>query len=198
MSHGGSREAIEEILAGGGEVADEFAEGNLGGLLLVGDAEEAGELGFEMAECAEAGSGFREMIEGAAEEVVERRIGMVRLDGGLEKLAAVGGEKRGVVGFTEALAPIVDDDFAEGVEVAAARAGEIDLAAEEEIEFSCEGAFRAERAFRDGADEAVVFGEPVDDETGVGETGQAGDDGGHGTWKGLDPKSEIWNGENFS
>lgn len=150
---------------------------------MVGDAEEAGELGFEMTECAEAGSGSGDVIEGAAEEVVERWIGVVRFDGGFEKLAAVGGEEGGVVGFPEAFAPVVDGDFAEGVEVSAAGAGEVDLAAEEEIEFSGEGAFRAERAFGDGADEAVVFGEPVDDETGVGETGQAGDDGGHGRGK---------------
>jgi hypothetical protein len=85
----------------------------------VGDAEALGELGFEVAEGAEGCALGVDVVEGAAEEVVEEGFGVAGFDGDFEELAAVGGEECGGVVAAEVLAPVVDDDFAEGVEFGA-------------------------------------------------------------------------------
>ena len=162
----------------------------------MGNPEYAGEFVFEVEEGAEGGWGGVEVVEGAGEEVVEVGLGVVGFEGFFEELAAVGGEEDGGVVFAEAFAPVVDLDFAEGVEVAAAGAGDGDFAGEEEVELAGEGAFGAAGTPGDGFDEAAFTGEPVDDEAGVGEAGEPDEDGLH---EGKDRRSggggkEGWRG----
>ena len=104
---------------------------------------------------------------------------MIRLHRGFDQLAAVGGEQGGEVGFPQALPPLQDGYFPQGVEVPPAGGHEINLSAEKEIQFSRKRAFRPQRTFGHGFDEPMLGGEPVDDEAGVRQSGEAGDDGGH-------------------
>ncbi len=161
-------------------MAEDFTQGNIGWELLVSDSQQTGELGFEMAEGTQTGSGGIDMIEGTGEEIVQRRVGVLRLDGGFEELPAIGGEEGGGVLAAEALPPVDDGNLAEGVEFSPAGVGEIDFPAKKEIEFPGERAFRSQCSFCHGLDETVIRRKPVDDETGIRQSGEAGEDSGHG------------------
>lgn len=130
-----------------------------------------------MAQGGKAGRGGIDVIERALEEIMQSGIRMLRLYGQFEKLATIGGEESGGVAAAEIFAPVADSDFTKHMQIAAAGADHRNFAAEEEIEFSGKWAFRTTRAFCDGFDEAVVFGEPVDDQTGIRQAGEADDDG---------------------
>jgi len=125
----------------------------------------------------EAGGSGVNVVEGALEEIVQIGIRVLRFHSHFQKLAAIGGEQGGGVAAAKAFSPVTDGDFAEGVEVAAAGLDDGNLATEKEIELAGEGAFRAAGTFCDGFDEAVVFGEPVDDEAGIRQAGETDDDG---------------------
>jgi len=173
-------EERDEFETAGGEVAESLFEGVFGFAGMICDAEVFGQFGFEVAHGAEGWRGGFEVAECALEEIEDFGFRVVGFDGGFGELAEVGGGHGGGPGFPEGFAPIVDGDFAECVERAAAGFGDGDFAGEEEVEFSGERAFRAASAAGDGFDQAVVSGEPVHDEAGFREFGDAREDGAGG------------------
>ncbi len=130
-----------------------------------------------MPQCPQAGGGGFDVIECALEEIVQIGIRVLRFNGHFQKLTTIGGEQRGRVAAAQALPPVADDDFAEGMELAAACLDDGNLAAEEEIELSSEGAVQAAGTFCDGFHEAMIFGKPMDDEAGIRQAGETDDDG---------------------
>jgi len=130
-----------------------------------------------MAEGAQCWFGGVDMIKGAEQKVVKRRVGMLGFNSGFEELAAIRGEQSGRVLAAESLTPLVNDDFPQRVELTGSCAGKSDFAAEKKIQLSGKRAFRTPRPFCYGFDESVIGGEPVNDQAGFREASQPGDDG---------------------
>ena len=145
---------------------------------MVRNAEQFREFGLEMPERAEAGAGGIDVVERAGEQIVELGIGVLRLDRRFQKLTAICGQQRRAVMSAQSFAPMADGNFAQRVKVAAPRLGVGNFAAEKKVEFSRERAFRAESSFGHRFDQSMIRREPVDDQAGVGQSGQAGKNGG--------------------
>jgi hypothetical protein len=118
-----------------------------------------------------------EVIEPAAEEVVQGGIGVARLDRSLHKLAKISGHEGGGVLAAQSLPPVRDSDFPEDVQLAFPGGHNTDFPGEKQVELPCEGALRAQRAFRHRFQQAIAFREPMDDETGVRQAGGSDQDG---------------------
>jgi hypothetical protein len=171
-------ETIRQFFAGRRQSAQGFAQNAFSGLLPVGDPQEFDEFGFEMEQSSETRSGSVDVVERPEQQIVKRRVRVLRFDRCFEKLATVSREQGGVVIFSQPFAPIPDGNFAKTVEFTPPGMGEIDFRLEKEIEFTCKGAFRTKGTFGDGFDETVILRKPMHDQTGIGQTGQAGDDRG--------------------
>lgn len=169
-------------------MAEKITQGGIRIALIMGDSEQAGELAFKVAERPEAGSGGVEMIEGPHEQIVQVGIRVFRFDRRFEEPAAVGGEQDRGVGLAQAFPPVADGDLAQGVELTATGALKGDLAGEKQVELPGEGAFGAAGAASHGLHKPMFRGEPVDDEAGVREPGEADEDG----RRGLLHSGESW------
>ena len=143
-------------------MAEGVEERRIRRVVVVGDAEQPGEFGFEMAERLEAGGRGVEVIERALEQVVQRGIWMLRLDRGFKQLAAVTGQEDGAVVAAQALAPVVDGYLAQRMEVSVAGAIERNFPAEKEVDFSCERTFRPPGSAGYGLHKAMGLSKPMD------------------------------------
>lgn len=146
----------------------------------MGNAKEPHQLAFEVEKRARARRLGVEMIESAGQQVEQRGVGVLRFDHAFHQLAAIRGEEGGGVLPAEPLAPVGDGDFAQRMEVALTGADEMQFTAEKQVELPGERASRAARTFCGRFHQAVIFRQPVDDQAGIGEPGQPGDDGAGG------------------
>ena len=119
------------------------AKGDYWGDFGLGDAEMAGDFTLEMKECALGGGLFVEVGEGAGEEVVEFRCGVVVFGGEFEEFDEIGGECESGVVAAETVAGLAEACFAEGMEFAFRAAREGDFAIKKKIQHTCEGALWA-------------------------------------------------------
>ena len=154
-------------------------------VVVVSDAEQLGEFGFEMVERLEAGRRGIEVIKRALEQVVQRGVRVLRLDRGFKQLAAVTGQEDGAVVAAQALAPVVDGYLAQRMKVSVTGSIKRNFPAEEEVDFSCERAFRPPGSAGYGFHKAMDFSKPMDDQAGFGEPGETDRDGFRGMHKQL-------------
>jgi hypothetical protein len=94
----------------------------------------------------------------------------------LHQTDGVGDDVEGVEIGGDAGMPTGDGDFAQGMEIGTAAAEVAEVGGDEEVEFAEEGGAGTSRALGDGGESSEVGGEPVDDETGLGEGPDAEDD----------------------
>ena len=118
-----------------------------------------------------------EVIEPAAEKIVQEGVGVARLNRGLDKLAKISSHERGSVLATQSLPPVRNRDLPENVQLAFTRRHNNDLPGEKKVELPREHALRAQRTLRHCLEQAIALGEPVDDETGIRQAGGANQDG---------------------
>ena len=81
---------LQEQPAVGRERAEGVLEADLGGRLVVGDAEEAREFGFEMAQGTVAGGVGGDVIQGPPEEIEQGGFRVFRFDREFQQLTEVG------------------------------------------------------------------------------------------------------------
>lgn len=117
------------------------------------------------------------MIKRADQQVVKLRLGMVRLDRGFQQLATIGGKQRAGVTSAETLTPMPDGNLPQRVKLSTSRSRECDFAAEKKVNLPCERTFWSPRPLGHGFYQSMLLGEPMHDQTGLSESGQA-DDGG--------------------
>ncbi len=158
-------------------MAERIAERNIGRLLVVGDAEQTRQFALEVAQCPQTGARGVDVIERAAEQIVQRGLWMTGFHRSLQKLATIGRQQGGGVAFAQTLAPLADGNLAQNMQFAAPRLLEADLAAEKQVELAGKRAFRAERPLGHGFHQPVALGEPVHDQAGIRQPGEADEDG---------------------
>ena len=118
----------------GGDAVEHLAEGGEGrGVGVALDAEVLGEGLLEVEDGFVGGVVGGEVVEGAAEEVVEVFDGGLGFGGGLEEFDEVGGAEDAGPGGLEAEAEVGDGDFAEGVEVGFFGGGPEEVGGVEEV-----------------------------------------------------------------
>ena len=177
-------------------MTENFPQGMLRRVLVVGDSQKPGEFRLEMAQCPHAGPGLVDVIQCPRQQVMEFRIRMFRLHGGFQKLAAVSGQQGGGVMFAQSFPPMVDRNFAKRVEIPSTGSHKIDLSAEKQVQFPSKRALGTKCTFGRGFDQPVIGGKPMDDQAGVRQTGQTGQDRRHPitlnlSGKEMKPKSRI-------
>ena len=160
-------------------MAENFPQGMLRRVLVVGDSQKPGELRFEMAKGSQAGSRLVDVIQCPREQVMEFRIRMFRLHDGFQELAAVCRQQGGRVLSAQSFPPMMDRNLAQRVKISPAGTHEIDLSTEKQVKFSGEGALWPKRSLGCGLDQSVIRGEPVDNEAAVRQSGQTRQNRGH-------------------
>ena len=115
-------------------------------------------------------------VERAAQQIVQRGNGRLTLSHAFDERGEIGCRQQPQVVPLDALAVVRHRGLTQRVEIAAAAARPCDFRAVKKIELAGEGTARAARAFRGGADDAVLPRTPVNDETGVREQRLANED----------------------
>ena len=118
-----------------------------------------------------------EVIEPAAEKIVQESVGVARLNGGLDELAKISSHERGSVLTSQSLPPVRDRDLPEDVKLAFTSRHNTDLPGEKKVKLPRKHALRAQRTLRHCLEQAIALGEPMDDETRVRQAGGADQDG---------------------
>lgn len=134
------------------------------------------EFEFEGEDGAGGGRMGFEVLEEVDEECVELRDGCVGFGDQFHQTDGVGDDVEGVEVGGDARMPADDGDFAQGMEFGAAAAEVAEVGGDEEIEFAEKRGAGTSCALGDGGESAEVGGEPLDDETGLGEGADAEDD----------------------
>ena len=110
-------EAGEEAGSFPERVGEERGKAFPGGDVVLEDAEQEGELFFEVEQGALGGDVGGEVSEGALEEVVEIWGGRVGLRGGFEELDEIGGGPEVGEGFPDAFVGVAQADLTEAVQI---------------------------------------------------------------------------------
>lgn len=156
------------------QFAKYVSQGNGRSLSVISDAEQTGELGFKKNKRSEAGIGAVKVVERAPQQIVEIRIWVLGFHRQLQELAKIAGQQGGGITAPQPLPPLVDGDFPEMMEIAAAPSlAEGDLTAEKQIDLTIERAFRPSGSACHGFDQAEIGGEPMHDKAGFREASQA-------------------------
>ena len=92
-------------------------------------------------------------------------------------MAAVGSEQSAGVIQAQILAPVLYGNFTEGVKLTFFGGLKNDIATKKEIELTREWVLWAQRTLSDCFDQTVFLSEPVNDQTGIGESRLANDNG---------------------
>jgi len=135
-----------------------------------------GQLVFKVVHGFQGGWGSIQVIEATAQKIVKFRGGMLGFHGGFEELAKIGGEQRDAVGAAQALPPSKDGNLAQTVKLTLASLANADFAAVEEIQLTGKRALWAASTLCHRFDQAMLLGEPVDDQAGIRQARQPGDD----------------------
>lgn len=163
---------VEQQSAIGGKGTQRVLEGVLRSRIGVGDTEQPRQFRFEMVHGPQAGSGCVHMVERPLQQVVQLWFRVVGFHGEFKQLAKVRGQQGGGILAAEAFPPRVNDDLAEGMQLAALRPGKGDFAAEKQVELASKRAGWAAGRLGHGFEQPVVLGEPVDNQAGVRQAGE--------------------------
>lgn len=158
-------------------MAERVAEGKVSRMPVMGDSKQAGQFALEVAERPQAGLRSLDVVERPGQQIVQRGIRMFRFHGGFEELAAIRGQQGGGVVFPQALTPLADGNLSQPMQFAAASGLHGDFPAEEQVELASKRTLRAACPFGHGFHQSVFLGEPVHDQAGICQPGEADQDG---------------------
>lgn len=146
-------------------------------IALIGqDSKMPGQLIFKMPHGFQGGWGSIQVIEPTAQKIVKLWCGMLRLHGGFEELAKISGKQSDAIRAAQALSPSMDGNLAQTVKLTLASLTDADFTAVEEIQLTGERTLGPARALCHRFEQAMLLREPVDDQAGIRQARQPGDD----------------------
>lgn len=140
------------------------------------DAQFAGDFAFVEEDGAQGGVVCIEPVESPAEQVVQSLHGGVLFRYAVDESSEVGCAENPGVRRLDAGAVMGNCEFPQGMQVRASAADKREIGRVEEVEFSRERRTGTAGSFGRGAHDAVLAGQPVNDEAGVGEQGAPDED----------------------
>ncbi len=140
------------------------------------DAQFTGDLAFVEEDGAQRGVVRIEPVESAPEQVVKCFHGGVLFRHTVDEGGEIRGAQDAGVRGLDACAVMRNREFPQGVQIRAAAADEREIGRVEEVELSREWRTGAAGSLGCGAHDAVLAGQPVNDEAGVGEQGAPDED----------------------
>jgi len=141
--------------------------------LFLGNTQQPGEFALEMPHRPQARAHRGQVVEGAAQQIVKRRVGMLGFDSGLKQPAAVARQQQTGITRPQPIAAVDHRNLAQRVQITPARALKFDFRRMKQIESARKGTRRTPRPLGRRAHQPMGVGGPMNNPTRVAKPDQA-------------------------